>query len=295
MNTTIVSRLADYTKTGLYNGTIGVWKDVYACGPLRDMYRLVGVSAFEKLTKFVLATFDLLDGMSKSQRVLSFFPRFPQGEGAFNDFYNAVTDHKDLLYAALSYDSLKEFVHRDRDSLRISLKFPSDPNERTVTNYPRFERMMTTWSKTLLCVGNFFETGKFLQKKNVFDFTWATEWANWLSTREVKGYYPFTYLPLSAWTDKPKEFFVFTASVIEIIQWSFRFFCTLGTDSAHVDEIRRNELLSSRTILKLTCSFGKIGLISNSKSYNTLAFQIMNFVTQSASLLKHIIDDKRTS
>lgn len=254
MNT--IRNLANFTGTFLYNGSIGLITEPYKAG-VRGIYKIYSIQGFEKLSKSIQASVDLIS-------------RLPQIGDSLNEISKAAVDQKEMLYGFMFFDSLGSFI--------------------TVGTDKKIKFVMPPITKVLNTIGSAFDLGKFFRKYAGVQYPTFSKIADHLEAFDVNGFRPFTYRPFSALCKNPKDFFVFTVCVIEILQTLNRFIFAQGTE----EEVRnaRYKEISTANLLTQLGHFGKIGLIWFNANCDSTSYRILNFVTQNASLLNYMIKAK---
>lgn len=224
---------------------------------MRHLYSLDG---FEKLTKFVIVF------LKSTARLL--------GMGVvFENALKTLDPLKDLYYATMVFNSAADFVKITKVEGKNKFHFQV-PTIKTKNNEGKIEEGVD-WVKVLLAIGNCFETGKFLQKYQVYSFDTCTQIANQLGNVKLFNFRGRTYSVqetpiLCTICDKPKDLFVFLASIIEVKRCLEKPF-----DLAN--------------ILKITGSIGKMVLITFGPFYSkAIWFNLADFITQFASLASFI-------
>lgn len=194
-----------------------------------------------------------LDGYEKLAKALiadlKFISLLPAMKGVFDECLKTLEAQKDLYYATMIINSTAE-MWENKNQER------SDP------------------VKVLNAIGNFFETGKFLQKNEIYPFETCVEVANTMASTKVYGNITLNDIPvLGSICDKPKDLCVFLGSSIEIYR------CI------------KKPRLEWEFALKLTGSIGKVALTSLGKYYNKeWWFFAIDLITQNDSFLKRVVD-----
>ncbi|MBA3722324.1 MAG: hypothetical protein H0W88_07975 [Parachlamydiaceae bacterium] len=250
----IANRIVEYTKEVAYNGTIGAVEGLRQVGWINGMYKVYSMQGFEKLSKSVLATFGLASQFCNVK--------------IFGDLIKAFDSQRAVIYGVMSIDNLAKFLQRDGNG-RVKIVIPEI-------------------TELLSVIGSFFETGKFLQRQEVFKFESCSALANSLGKWEIFGEKPFTYRPFTAFCDKPKEFFIFISCIIDLGRTTVNFFRPSG-DTPETKDANRLKELGTGNVLKQVGNMGKLYLIWNGTTSHTRSFAIVNFVTQNASLLAFLI------
>lgn len=257
-----MTNILSYSREFLYNCTCGLVVEPYQAG-LKSLYKIYSISGFEKLSKVIQATCELAPII------------FKELGNTLEPIAKVAGDQKDLLYASMSFDSICNFI--------------------TFEEGKRIKFVRPTWAalpKILNGIGSFFETGRFLKKYIGIQFSSFSKWATQLEGFTVNGIQPFAYRPFKALCYNPKDFFIFTASVIEIIQHIDRFIRPVGNTPTEQKKARFKEI-STSSLLGLAGHVGKLALIWFSGShYHRTEYKILNFVTQNMSLLNFLIKAK---
>ncbi len=247
---------------GAINTGVAIERGVLAVGEgsSRVMYDIYSLDGFEKWSKALIAN-------------LRFLSLLPQLRGVFDEFLKTLESQKDLYYATMSINSLKEFIGETKVAGKTHYHFKFPTREIKVG---RNKVEVVDSVKLLLAIGNFFETGKFLQKYKVYAFPLCSQVANRLASVKVFSYGGKTYtldtVPvLQTLTDKPKDFFIVLSSIIEI--W----------------RCKDKPLLDIENMCKLVGSTGKIVLITFGRISNkAIWFSVVDVVTQDVSLIAFI-------
>jgi hypothetical protein len=211
-----------------------------------DIYSLVG---FEKWTKAVIAD-------------LKFLSLLPVINGVFDECIKTLEAQKDLYYATLFVGSTAECIkvtEKEDQTKAYSFQLPKTNGHTDIV-------------KILYAIGNYLEMGKFLQKYQVYSFPLFTQVADRLASVKVfayRGDWRVDDLPvISTLCDKPKDFFIFLASGIEVYRCS------------------KKPLLQFDNVLKATGSIGKMLLISLGRDFNKEWWFVgIDVITQHASLI----------
>ena len=251
----LIERVASTCCRGLIDAGVSIKKGCLflagEAGPtMSDIYSMEG---FEKLSKALIAD-------------LKFVSLFPCIKGVFAECLATLEAQKDLYYATLFIGSMADCIDSKTMSLQLP-KFKEGPHKGKKTDVVRI----------LYAIGNFCEAGKFLQKYQVYSFALCTQVANRLGSMQVFTLYGQSWtvgdIPvLNCLCDKPKDFFIFIASGIDVYRCS------------------KKPLLEWENGLKLAGSTGKILLIYFGRHYNTTVwFAVIDLVTQNAGLFGGIV------
>ena len=254
----LIERVASTCCRGLIDAGVSIKKGCLfvagEAGPtMSDIYSMEG---FEKLSKALIAD-------------LKFFSLIPCIKGVFAECLATLEAQKDLYYATLFMGSMTEFIKIDPTSGAKSFqlpKFKEGPH-----------KGKTDVVKILYAIGNFCEAGKFLQKFQVYSFALCTQVASRLGSMQVFTLYGQSWtvgdIPvLNCLCDKPKDFFIFIASGVEV--W----------------RCKEKNLLKWQNAFKLAGSTGKMLLIPFGRHHNKKVwFVVLDLVTQNASLFGFIV------
>lgn len=232
--------------------------------------QMTTIPGYEKTTKVVLAFCDVgrhIPDFNLAGRVVAISAFFTSA--GLKAILGPVDSLREFCYATMVLNGIGKFIKKD-DTGKITFVLPND-------------NFWDNLREILLFIGNIFEVGKFLQKKCGVQFERCSAIASQLGGVEVYGGVRlFTYTPFHAWTDKPKEFFVFTACCIELATAASRYWFAEGTDRQIEDS--RKKLLKTENMLKYIAALGKIGLIHFSRSaYGMWQYDLLNLTTQYAS------------
>jgi hypothetical protein len=235
-----------------------------------DVYDLKN-EGFEKWVKATIST-------------LRMYAIFSGMTDRFNIAISTFESQKDLYYATKFIGSVTHFIRERPAPGESRLRCPS-------------------LNEGLYAIANVLDTAKFLQKNEVFEMKWASEFATRLGSFSLSsiprvgeqvgaigerlGWKTFGEVPvLGTLTRTPKDFFIFAASAIEtrrvINDIVYAEGNTIETRAAN----RRKAIFPN--MLKLTSSVGKMVLISCGRSYGRAHwFAVADAVTQNASLWKY--------
>lgn len=207
----------------------------------RAMHTLYSLDGFEKWTKALIADLKLLS-------------KIPAIGKVFDTCIEHLEAQKDLYYATMSLGSVASYFNKDENGRWVFRPFTG--------REPWYDKV----AKVLLDVGNFCETGKFLQKYKLLSFASCTQLSNTYGAVSVFGR-RLDDIPVAlSLFSKPKDFFLFFASGFQIYSSYWK-----GA--------------SWETFFKAGSAFGKMVLISTAKwHYSTLLFHVADFVTQNLSL-----------
>jgi hypothetical protein len=220
------------------------------------MYDIYSLEGFEKWTKATIANLKLLS-------------LIPSIKGVFSGVIATLEAQIDIYYATLVFGSTAEFI----DTRNLSFKIPEAKKE---------DGGGTDWVKILYAIANPLDTAKFAQKYQLYSFPLCTQWANRFGSCRVFSYggqdYTVNDIPvLNALCDKPKDFFVFFASGIEV--WR----CT-----------QKKNPFNWENGLKFAGSFGKIVLITFGRQYHKQVwFAFAVAITQNSSLFARILKQRK--
>lgn len=260
------------TGTALMNGTVGTVVKLWEVGPIRCAYKVYSLQGFEKLTKATQASLQLLS-------------RLPAIGAIFNEMLKTIEDQRAVVYASSVLEIINQFTFEDKETHTLRLGWEKKGG--------RLDKAIPI----LYAMGSFCELGKYLQRYEGLKFETCVEWANKFGNFEIYGWKPATLPVLESLTYSPKNFFIFCSSFLEVIVW-LRPACydLMGkvydpTDSKMDTWAKqREEITSTMTLLRLTCSIGKMVLTSCGKFHGSqLWFAIANLVTQDASLFSFFI------
>jgi hypothetical protein len=236
-------------KQGIQKGLLVVGE-----GTSRVMYDIYSLDGFEKWSKALIANLRFASALFKLN-------------GLFDECLKTLEAQKDLYYATLFIGSMKEFVGFDKTKGEYHFKLPA-------------REKLENLSKIFLAIGNFFETGKFLQKYKVLDFPLCTAVANRLASVQVftlrgKAYTVDDIPVLQTLCDKPKDFFIVLSSAIEI--WR-------GT-AIKIMAGKAKTIFEVENLCKVVGSMGKIVLIAFGRHYSKFIwFSVVDVTTQDVSL-----------
>lgn len=234
------------------------------------IYEIYSLEGFEKWSKAIIS--DL--------RLLSLIPSI---NGVFDSCLKTLEAQKDLCYATLVFASTAEFVGEIRDDagefVGYKLKIPTIKEKKADGTVEE----NTDWVKVLYGIGNFFETGKFLQKYKIYDFPIFSQAANqfgafklfkWDGQDVTLGDIPV----LNCCFDKPKDFFVFFAAAYTVRKtWN---------------KLGKSDFFSAENIenlAKLIGNIGKMTLISSAdkmaRRKYLVSLAVLSVITDNASLI----------
>jgi hypothetical protein len=225
----------------------------------QNLYTIYSMDGFEKWSKAWIANF-------------KFLSKIPCCQGVFAECLKTIEAQKDLYYATLIIGSLNDFIGTRVDRGQKSYYFTLP--KRKVKDRDGKEKEVVDLGKIFLLFGNFFETGKFLQKYKVMSFPTCSKLANSLGSIKLFTFQGQKVTPddipiLQTAFDKPKEIFVVLASVYEI------YYC-----------FKKPKFFEVENLCKFVGSTGKIILITFGRRYHTAYwFAVADVITQNASLI----------
>lgn len=222
------------------------------------MYDIYSLDGFEKWTKAAIADLKFLEIFSRVKVVWGeSIKLILKTLEAQMKFYYATQ----FICATAEFIEVKEKDGKQSFKFRVPTLKTKDSEGKTIESYDL--------NKVLLLIGSYFDAGKFLQEYNLATFSRFSELANQMATYRV-----FQLPVVGCLCDKPKDFFIFIASGIELqrcLQKPFDW------------EIK----------LKIIGSIGKMALIGAGgylyKSHYLVALAILGLVTQNASLFARIV------
>lgn len=260
--------------TGFINTGVKIKKGLLAVGEgnSRVLHNVYSMKGFEVVTKATIANL----------RAISLIPGV---NGVFDECLKTLEGQKDLIYATLVFRSTADFIkpNKDKDTGEVtsySFQLPKKDGKPKEIDYV----------KLFYGIGNFFETGKFLQKYKIYAFPLCSRAANYLGSFKIPGTsWTTSDIPvLNCWFDKPKDFWVVSAGVYTIGSMAYIYKYSLG-DSKSLSKMDKLKLIS--TIGKMILIVGG-GFMLGGKWLKTLAF--IDVSTQDSSLihwaLKHEMD-----
>ncbi len=215
----------------------------------RWLYVGYSMDGFEKLTKAGIANMGALHYL------------FPSIKGVFDKSIKELEFEKDLLYATQFIGALASCISQKDWTFCLPTKKTKDSEGKDVVS--------TDYAKILLGLGGFCEAGKFLQKYKVFSFSTCTGLSNSYGSIKLFGYGLGDDIPvIRNLFDKPKDFFVFWGSGVEVY------------------ETFKVEKWDLGNWLKVSSSLGKMILITFGRTcYGEWWFILCDAITQNASLL----------
>lgn len=216
----------------------------------RSLYLLNDIDGFEKLTKAGIATLGAVEFFS------------PALKGTFTACIKTLEAEKDILYGTQFIPAMAAYIDKQTLSFQLPRKSRNGPID---------------LAKMLNGFGGFCEAGKFLQKYKVFSFSTCTSLANQIGSVKLFNLnWRLDDIPVvRSLFEKPKDFFVFCASLVE----DYELFFNKG--------IRNWDWVD---LLKFASSTGKMILITFGKFYyNTWWFVVIDVITQNSSLLGKIV------
>lgn len=212
---------------------------------LYDVYCLEG---FEKLTKALIAN-------------MKFLSLIPSVKGVFALCLDTLNGQRDLYYGTMWVNSACDFIRFDPATQRYHCQLPR-MKDKTIDLF-----------KILCAIGNLCETGKFLQRYEIYSFATCTRLANRLGGVKVWNSYTVADIPvLASLCTTPKDVCIFLASLVDLRKcWD-------------------KPLLELENVLKITGNIGKLLLISLSlRYYQKPWFVLIDVITQNASLIAFFI------
>ena len=211
----------------------------------RWLYVGYSMDGFEKLTKAGIANMTALHYL------------FPAVKGVFDKSIKELEFEKDLLYATQFIGAMASCISKRDWSFCLPTRTNADGTK------------STDYAKILLGLGGFCEAGKFLQKYKVFAFSTCTQLSNSYGSIKVFGQSLGNDIPvIRNLFDKPKDFFVFLGSGVEVYE---------------AIKARKFDL---GVLLKVSSSLGKMILIVFGRTcYGEWWFILCDVITQNASLL----------
>lgn len=214
---------------------------------------------------FIIDRFYTMEGFTNLAKASIAMMRLSAFVPAIGSLFEGVLDtmepQKDLLYATNVFNSWGNLVSTDKNG----------------------NRGWTEITKVLTAVGDVFESGAFMKKYMNWKFPLCSKAAVNLGSMKVftfKGQdWLFDDLPVfHHLCGKPKDFFVFWASLIEV--------CKYGKLVLDKDE----KLWHWERMLKAANCLGKMILIWTTRHHaGKLAFAIVDVITQNASLIKQCV------
>ncbi len=245
---------------GAINTGVAIKRVALTAGELgsRVIHSIYSLDGFEKWSKALIAD-------------LRFLSLIPSLKGVFDECLKTIEAQKDLYYATLFIGSMNECIKVDKITGKRSFQLPKN------------DKGEVDAVKILYFFGNFSETGKFLQKYKVFSFELCTQVADRLASMKVFSFRDksvnFGDIPvLKTLCEKPKDFFIFFASGVEV--WR----CL-------------HKPVNWENAFKFAGSTGKMGLIFFGdilikKKYFWSA-AILDVLTQNASLLGYVVKTEK--
>lgn len=223
-----------------------------------------GGSGMSNGVSFSYITSDLysIDGFTRLAKVLiadiHLLSLIPAIGNLFNEMLKTIEAQKDILYATAIFNSW--------------YKFFDEKNKKGL-----FDNTINA----LTAIGDFFETGCFLKKYAHFQFPLFSRVAENIGNINVFSYRWGETPVLRCLCEKPKDFFVFIASTMEVGRWGINI-------AVEDDEDKRSRLFSLDQSLKITASFGKMILIASGKGANILFLSLVDVVTQNVSIARFL-------
>lgn len=269
-----VSNFVCRTCSGINKGRLYVCEGL--CNMAYDVYDLKN-EGFEKWVKASISNLRMLSIMNGMT-------------DRFNIAINTFEAQKDLYYATKFIGSITHFIREKPAAGESRLQCP-------------------TFVQGLYAVANFFETGKFLQKNQVFGMKWASDFASKLGAFPLSrlginvdkipvvggwlGWKTFEEVPVfGSLTRTPKDFFIFIASSYEVCSMIYKSVHIMDGGTTIERAARRCDyVFNLANSLKFISSAGKIVLISCGRSYSRSHwFAVADLITQNASLFKFWLD-----
>jgi hypothetical protein len=218
------------------------------------MYDIYSLEGFEKWTKATIANLKLLS-------------LIPSIKGVFGKVSETLEAQMDIYYATLVFNSAADFVGEDDDGT-LHFKLP---------RVSKKDGGGIDWVKILYAIANPLDTAKFAQKYQFYSFPLCTQLANRFGSCRVFNWTVNEIPVLNALCDKPKDFFVFWASLIEVNR------C-----------IWKENPFNLENGLKFAGSFGKMVLIVFGRHYNKKVWFVFAVaITQNSSLFARILKQRR--
>ncbi len=225
-----------------------------------DIYTIEGLLA---ISKFIIANSRLLCMIST---IGDIFAQMQTTFEAARVFY----------YATLTFRSPAEFIKVDPLTGVKSLQLPQMRDGSGVD-----------YVKMCYAIGGIFDTGRFLQKCNVYSFSSITQVGATLGSIQIYKNTYFRDLPiLFLLAEAPKEFFFIGASSIEVWRWFKPILFPQHTGE-------RTSQFKWVNIFKVLTSAGRLTLFLTYRSHSgTWFLVIVDVITQDSSLIKHLLLSK---
>jgi hypothetical protein len=233
------------------------------------MYDIYSLDGFEKWTKVAIAD-------------LRFLSLIPSINGVFDECLKTLEGQKDLIYGSLVFSSTAEFIKKTKNTdgeTHYSFQIPTAKEK----NAQDVMEEHVDWVKVLNGIGNFFETGKFLNKYKVMSFPLCSQLATQFGSIPVFGKTTIGDIPvINCWCSKPRDFFVFIAS---------------GYTAYKCYDKPSEDFRSTENLIKLSGNIGKLILIGGGdwmlsrKYFWTVA--VVDVLTQNASLIGYFLKRER--
>ncbi len=245
------------------DATVVVRKGILVCAEegsyiLRDIYSLDG---FEKLCKVLIAD-------------LEFLSLIPTIKTLFKAFLETIEAQKDLYFALMSAGAMAKFIEVRNG--RAHFKF----------DY----RKSGEWLKVFLALSCICDTAQFLRKYKVFSFESYSKFTGRFASVTVFSF-RLNEIPYvqSFFDNKPKEFFMMCASVLEIYEGSKKIKNDLNIPKEDRDKYWTMQMWESA--FKVTGGLGKMIAIGCYRKYGSQPWLIVvGLITNNVSLFKFILE-----
>lgn len=236
----------------------------------------LGFDRFDTLTKWTISTLNFIPAALSRSCLLSDSTSL---EKNLNPFKTIVTQHKEVSYSLLWYESI---VGKE-GWIRKEVDIYGKPNGRTVFKYPGFAYTMTT-----LC--NFGELLGFIHKY-VYQMQFFSNLATQFGDFQIFGIKPFSYPVLCSFTTNPKDFFIFVACGINFTNYILDYI-KMGNGS---DKARANHLSIENLLKNVVYLPGKMAVVwlAVTPWSKTFGFICLAFVVDSVNLVAYFLKKKR--
>lgn len=241
---------------------------------LNDIYSIEG---FEKLSKAMVANL-----RATSLIFACFISDSEAWRKAFHNTLLAFDLHKDLCYATLVFASTADFITTVENAETGKIEYKLQPPKDVV--------------KLLYGVGNFFETGKFLQRCELLNFPLCSRIASQLGSIQLftlnGQIWKFGNIPvLNSWCDRPKDFFVFNAAAYTTYKcWKNPTFYTWENILKLISSIGKMALVASADFL--LSNHSKVKHRNQFNKY-ILILTVMDVVTNNSALIGKFLKGSR--
>lgn len=231
------------------------------------LWRVYSLDGFEKWTKAVLSTLEILY-------------LYPRVNAVFESCRETFDMQKDLYYGTLAFKSYVCLFKKDAAGNFIGFQLP----RRKVS-----EGGGINWSLLSLCFVSLFDAAQSLKKYQVLEFAWYSRYICPLGQHFYLNQIPYIQ---SFFDERPKEFFIVAASFVDLYR-DVKKGCLLW----YVPNGNRDSLWTMRkweTLLNVSSSLGKIVGIGCYRVLRGEAWLIaVSVIGNNAPFIRFLIENHR--